>query len=422
MDGTLSLTEARRDISEKLAARGYAPLPGQEGTIKDLRTMRRQNVALETNLAQVQGFARWERQQEALGGFPAQQFVRLRMSRAQRPDWPERFAQAVARTTPDGANVEAMAALVNHPCWSALSVFGAPYAPFDFNSGMGLEPLDRDEAEAMGLLPGDDADPEHAAMVEPQSRGLNETLEASPAVRSQDLRTALAESVQGLAKWAGDTLVFLDPNGTKPYTADKLAEVWKSPLPASFADLPGKGQMQREAYIQWAQDHGRYDNHPGQTIPTGGKDYWEDLQRVIARLKPSGREANEMFRGISFDSAKAFGDFLARTKSDGYAVRPKFPAESWAGSFSAARKYAALGDYQVILRLPAGHTAARDVSPLTRAFSKEISKGESPQGKLAITDDEILLPQSAKLKVKAIRRAQATAAGKTVEVILEEAR
>ena len=420
--GDLTVQEARQELHDELDKLGYAPQPGQEGTIKDLQSVRRMNVALETNVAQVQGYARWTRQQQALGGFPAQHFVRLRMSKVPRNNWHSRFADAVNRTTNEGANIPAMAALVNHPCWTALSVFGTPYAPFDFGSGMGIEPLDREEAQALGIVPGDDAGPEHAAMMQPQSRGLNESLESRPAIGLPRVRMAVSKALQGFAEWEGKTLKFTDPNGTRPYTAPELAEVWKQPLPESFSDLPGKGQLQREAYIKWAQDHDKYKNDLSQPLPPGGKNYWEDFQRVLTRLQPSGREQEGMFRGLAFKDSKALGDFLAKLEREGYGVRPQFPAESWAGSLGAAKKYAAEEGFQVILRLPSGHSAARDVAPLTRAFSKEIGRGEVPQGKMAITDDEILLPRDAKLRVKAIRRAQETATGKTVEVILEEVR
>lgn len=421
-EGELSLQQARKLLREDLDKLDYKPLPGQEGTIKDLTSERRMNVALQTNLLQVNGYARWTRQQGALDSFPAQKFTRHRMSVKPRENWPERFAEAVSNTTSDGADIPAMAALVNHPCWVALSVFGSPYPPFDFNSGMGLDMMDRDEAEVLGLLPGEDADPDHAAMMEPQDRGLNETLEASPAVRSQVIRTALAEELRGFAKWQGDRIVFTDPNGTRPYTAAELADVWQQPLPKAFSELPGEGQMQKASYIEWAQDHARYDNDPENKNRPGGKDYWADFHRVVSRLKPSGREAGELFRGISFHSSRDLGNFLAGIERQGYGVRSEFPAESWTGSLSAARKYASQGDYRVLLRLPGGHSAARDVAPLTRAFAKEITRGESPQGKLAVTDDEILVPKPAKIRVKAIRRVQETGAGKTVEVILEEAR
>lgn len=52
-----------------------------------------------------------------------------------------------------------MIALRNDPIWRGISRFGSPVPPFDFNSGMGLEEVNRFEAEALGVeLPEDDLD------------------------------------------------------------------------------------------------------------------------------------------------------------------------------------------------------------------------------------------------------------------------
>ena len=416
-EGTMSLTEAREAIRGTLAKTGYQPLPGQKGTIKDLGTMGRQNLSLETNLAQVHGFGRWARQQSALDGFPAQRLVRMRSSRVPR-NWQLRWLEALAACgVQEGASgAGEMVALVNHPIWIALSAFGTPYPPFDFNSGMGIEPVDREEAEALGIVPagpdeGEAPTPWQTMMV-PQDRGLNATLEASPAVRTQTLRNALAETVQGFAQWDKDRLVFTDPTGTRPYTAEAAAEVLSAPLPEAFHDLPGKGQMQAQAFIEWSQHHKQFADE-------GHTDRWEDFTRLLQRLEPSGRESEELFRGLTFTGNHAFSKFMAGLRRKGYAPQPKYPAESWTGSLSAARKYLA-GDYQILLRLPDGHSAARDVSPLVRTFKDAILKGEVPQGKLAITDDEFLMPQRARMAVKKIGKIQDTPAGKIVEVILEE--
>ena len=293
--GDLTVAEAREALSSHLDKLDYKALPGQEGTIKDLSTRARMNVALETNLAQVNGFARWARLQDALDSFPAQRFVRLRDSVVPRENWPERFADAVSQTTADGADIDEMAALVNHPCWVALSVFDSPYAPFDYNSGMGLEPMDRSEAEGLGLVPAEDSGEEHQAMMEPQDRGLNATLESSPEVRSEVIRTALADELQGLAKWDAGRLVFTDPNGTKPYSADEIADVVTAALPAGIPNL------QADAVAAWAENPSYFRKHPG-------SDKAEDLIRFVQRTEPLPVGIT-VFRGESFETER---DFLHR--------------------------------------------------------------------------------------------------------------
>jgi len=301
--GELSLQQARKLLREDLDKLDYKPLPGQEGTIKDLTSSPRMKVSLETNLLQVNGFARWARQQDALGGFPAQRFVRQRMSLKPRENWPERFAAAVGSTTADGANVEAMCALVNHPCWVALSVFGSPYAPFDYNSGMGLEPMDRDEAESLGLMPGEDADPDHEEMMEPQDRGLNETLEASPEIRSQVIRAALADSLQGLAKWDADRIVFTDPNGTKPYKAGDMADVWEAGMPK------GIPLLQRDAALAYEEDPTVFQNR-------GGRDKFEDFSRLSKRITPGGKPASKMEKLLHHIGSLTASDLAALVRGE----------------------------------------------------------------------------------------------------------
>lgn len=404
--GELSRAEARQRIARHLDASGYEPLPGQEGTIKDLRTLRRQNIALETNVAQVNGYARWTRQQQALRGYPAVRFVRLRKVEAPRKDWPERFATAVRQTTSAGANIPEMAALVNHPCWTRLSRFGTPYAPFDFGSGMGLEAVSRDEADALGLLPGEDAAPEHAAMLAPQNRGLNETLEATPAVRSDRVRKALSDALQGLAEWQGERLLFTDPNGTRPYQAAALAALWQRPLPDAFADLPGGGHMQREAFVEWVRNHEEFRDR-------NDTNKWEDMQRLHARLRNAGA-APTLYRGMSMSQAQA-DDFIRRVEKDGYGARTSHPVESWTNSLAAAMNFADTGGkgWRVLVEIRhADGQSFKDASPLVRSLKARIGKQSQPPVE---TESEWLLKIGPRFTAK-IKRDQET---RTLTVSLE---
>lgn len=355
--GELSGAEARRELRGVLAKTGYTPLPGQEGTIKDLNTQRRQNVALETNVAQVQGFGRWARQQAALDSYPAQRLVRLRESLVPR-DWRSRWATALAVCgLRAGASGPAeMVALVNHPIWESLSQFGTPYPPFDFNSGMGIEPVERDEAEALGLLPGEDADSEHAAMMEPQDRGLNATLEASPAVRAETMRSALAERLQGFAEWDKDRLVFTDPNGTRPYSAERVAEVITQPLPNGFP------QLQAEAVDAWA-------NVPAKIKEKGGTDVAEDLIRLMTRTEPLSPDV-PLARGEGF---KTRGEMQDRVNHilDNQGFVSNGVAMSFSRDPELASSIANLsGPHRLVLHADR-HYTAREISPAVSKISPD---------------------------------------------------
>lgn len=134
LTGEIGETDARRMIREGLARLGYFPRPGEEGTIKDLGTLRRQDVVIRTNIAMARNHAGYRKQWKARRAYPAKKMVRMQSRRVPR-DWVVRWREAAAGLT--DANVETMTALLDSPVWTRLSRFGAPYPPYDFNSGMG---------------------------------------------------------------------------------------------------------------------------------------------------------------------------------------------------------------------------------------------------------------------------------------------
>lgn len=414
--GEAGIEESRKRLEIFLDGIGYKPLPGQEGTIKDLRSMRRIQTSLRTNSDLLQGWAKKNRGllPGALRAFPGWELVRLVPKKVPRT-WPALFTRAGGVVTEDGR----MIALKTSQVWVELGQgdkdsLGVDYPPFKWGSGMGWQAVPFPEMKKLGFMDG---------YVFPPARPItspNESLEVKPKVSDRALRDALAERMKGLAEWQGDTFRFTDPNGTRPYTAEKLAEVWARPLPETFADLRGGGQMQREAFFDWVIDSGVFWHGSKKGEPKMGRtDWWEDFQRVMLRLLPSGRESEPLFRGLKWQSQDKFQDFLTRLKRVGYAPRPETPAESWSASLIGAQKYLA-GRYQVLLKLPAGHSSGRDLAPLVRAFQAELLKRESPQGKLVVTDNECILPNWAGLKVKKIHPIKETAMGKSVTIELEE--
>ncbi|MHB9008159.1 MAG: hypothetical protein ACYDC1_14630, partial [Limisphaerales bacterium] len=103
-------------------------------------------------------FGRWKMGQdpEVLGAFPAQEFLRIEARRVRREDWPARWVLAAQRSGDQAAlavqrSTGRMVALKGSGIWRALSIFGRPWPPFDWGSGMGLEEINRERAEALGL-------------------------------------------------------------------------------------------------------------------------------------------------------------------------------------------------------------------------------------------------------------------------------
>lgn len=193
--GTTDRATARRDLKTMLGSLGASV---DETDLTDLRSDARLNLILDTNLQQAQGYGHWAQGQDeaVLDQWPAQELIRVQETRVQR-DWPARWAEAGGIFFGDR-----MIALKNDPIWQSISRFGLPYAPFDFNSGMDVVDVDRDTAIEAGLIDRD-------TQIAPQSRDFNTDLAATPQVRDESLRNALAESLQGLARWGADGVLHL---------------------------------------------------------------------------------------------------------------------------------------------------------------------------------------------------------------------
>ena len=152
-DGTKDISEVRRDLREFLAATGYDPGDGR-GTIRDLYTKARLDVMARTNVDQAKGYAGHLRATSAgaILAFPAYELVRVERRRVPR-DWNARWAAAARKVGFDGvARNGAMVALKTSPVWAALSRFGNPFPPFDFNSGMGVRDVRKSVCRELGLL------------------------------------------------------------------------------------------------------------------------------------------------------------------------------------------------------------------------------------------------------------------------------
>jgi len=116
-------------------------------------------------------------------------------------DWPMRWEAAGGQFT-NGR----MAALKTDPIWAAISRFGDPFPPFDYGSGMGLRDIDREEAEALGLIgPGDTLTPEQPEYPDVQEANL-------PGIAQMpELRAAVEKAMGPDVKFDGSVLRFTSP-------------------------------------------------------------------------------------------------------------------------------------------------------------------------------------------------------------------
>lgn len=152
-EGNLSPAEARRLVRQTLLAAGYrADSPGSWGDMA--QGTARQKLILDTNVKKAAGYA-WHEAVKGDAAHPAQRLVRKGARREPR-NWQARWQQAWGSLPADEkkkALPTQFVALTDCAIWSAISRWGDPYPPFDYNSGMDVLPVDRATAISLGLIP-----------------------------------------------------------------------------------------------------------------------------------------------------------------------------------------------------------------------------------------------------------------------------
>jgi hypothetical protein len=208
LNGKINLAECRARLNALREELGEVPLRETTGQTKlgltDIWSEERQNVFLGTNIRMAEGYGQFAQgmDPDVLDEFPAWEFERLESRlhpRNESPDpekhWDVRWEKA-CMDSGDLLALKAfnetgrMVALKTSGVWIALSRFGLPYDPVDFNTGMGRVMVDRDEAEKLGLI-----QPGH--VLTPQTRGFNDDFQLTPDVRNENLLNALLESFKG---------------------------------------------------------------------------------------------------------------------------------------------------------------------------------------------------------------------------------
>jgi hypothetical protein len=160
---------------------------------------------------------------DVLDAYPAYRLVRVESRRVPR-DWYERWGAAGASTGWAGASRSTMVALKTSPIWAALSRFGRPWPPFDYGSGMGLEDVDREEAEGLGLLP----------KGQPPAERRQQLREAAARAR-QEWNDGLQASIKGLSAEGRENLalafgdqIHITPDGWAVWTRQQPYTDWQA--------------------------------------------------------------------------------------------------------------------------------------------------------------------------------------------------
>ena len=214
-----AITSRAQVVSDIMRAARDAGISKGTESLKDPGSVARANVIIDTNAAMAAGYARAE-QSNTLGArlaFPAQELVRVEermVHRQWRSIWESKGGKIY-----EGKR---MIALKEDPIWIAISAFGHPYPPFNFNSGMGLEDVSYDEAVKLGVIKDDYQPPDKSPL-----KSFNETLEADLKFKTNrklfdDLHRIFGDQIRhegGKIHWRHDAVkeAFIS---RKPFTMD----------------------------------------------------------------------------------------------------------------------------------------------------------------------------------------------------------
>lgn len=394
--GNLTTNEARKRLRAALREANYTPNEEDRGGIHDLSSRRRMEVTIETNVAMARGWQQHE-QMKLDKSQPGLQLYRAKAAREPR-DWEARWKAAADAVHGEGvAKNTLFVALLDSPIWTTLSRFGLPYPPFDFGSNMRVRAVPYEECEKLGLTPqaidvpqdtpSVEEKPEIQKEVEAAPRGLiepeltterletaldavltkqvqvartslNDGLEVD--VRNMDTRVvnALMEQEGALVERVGNRLVSTDLNGTKEYTAERLAAIWQRGIPEWMRD-EGFTNQQKAALEQWIYNHHQF-NKEGTASTTLKLAMWNLLTRLKAK------ESTEvLYRGMALDDLAALNKLWDDCKKEYHPLAKKM-ADSF-GTKHNAEKYAG-GDkekpakFQVIFILRK-HYSGKDLRP-----------------------------------------------------------
>lgn len=155
VEGKLTQDKARQLMLELRSSLNYRAPEGKSGTMQDLFSDQRLGLVIRMLVEQANGYGQWRQgQSEAvLRVWPCSELYRAAWRKEPR-DWPAVWSANGGSFYHPGGNYPEgrMIAPKDSPIWSAISRFGLPYPPFDFNSGMDLRDVSRAEAVRLGVI------------------------------------------------------------------------------------------------------------------------------------------------------------------------------------------------------------------------------------------------------------------------------
>jgi hypothetical protein len=182
-------------LQARAAAYGLGDVaPELVGGLQDPSSERRLALIFDVQVRAARDFGNWKQGMDPaiLNAFPAQRFVREIEVASPRPIHQQN--EGVVRLKTDLRFWLAMNA-------EDIGGFGVPWGPWGFNSGMGVEDVERDEAESLGLLSAAD-------QLVPIERDLNDHLAASLTNVDPHLADWLIDQLAGKVHRSGARLIF----------------------------------------------------------------------------------------------------------------------------------------------------------------------------------------------------------------------
>jgi len=240
---TGSRAEFVRQLSDFALKSGMGPLdPDDAGTLKDITSQTRLSLIFNTQVQAAEDYGYWKQgmDPDLLDEFPAQRFIRV--MDVKQPRIIHAQNENVVRLKTD------------LPFWlglnsPAIGGFGVPWGPWGFNSGMGVEDVDRTEAEATHLIaPGQ--------KLQPVEKDLNDHLEASTTGLDDDIVNQLKAAFGDQVEFDEETET-IRWTGNVPEETSSPGELAPSPKPSTTPvsdaiDIQVKGLL--KAQIQNALD------------------------------------------------------------------------------------------------------------------------------------------------------------------------
>ncbi len=205
--------------------------PDHSGTVRDITSAARLGLVFDVQTQSAHDYGSWKQgmQPDVLAEFPAQRFIREVDVTTPRPLHLEN--EGVIRLKTDLGFWLSM----NSP---SIGGFGVPWGPWGFNSGMGVEDVDRDAAEAEGLI-------EPGEPITPAELEFNSHLKASVQGLSPDLIARLRATFGDQVEMRGGEIRWVGKSAGQPLPAPQplsapapRAKPAPKPKPAPAAEPP----------------------------------------------------------------------------------------------------------------------------------------------------------------------------------------